>query len=180
MRRELELTRRPFECLQLVKGAPGTRASLVLVSNDADAFKHLQVRKSFCVDPFIAVPQLQGQSGLSGVGELVAVIVGALGLALHTVKPAVFCQLRVIDASGGDLLREELVGANKSGLALGIRVIKSRFLLEREQAAGLTDVAEGLFDNLEAKIHVTTRTDSIHLRRCDGHGFKFRQHQSPC
>ena len=175
MRRELELTRRPFECLQLVKGAPGTRASLVLVSNDADAFKHSQVGS---VDPFMVVPQLQGHSDLSDGGELVAVIIGALGLALHTVKPAVFCQLRVIDASGGDLLREELVGANKSGLALGIRVIKSRFLLEREQAAGLTDVAEGLFDNLEAKIYVITRTDSIHMRRCDGHGFKFRQHQS--
>ena len=33
-------------------------------------------------------------------------------------------------------LREELVGVDKAGLSLGIRVIKSRFLIEKEAASG--------------------------------------------
>ena len=45
-------------------------------------------------------------------------------------------------------LREELVGFEKAGLSLGIRVIKSRFLIEKEAASG-----QGAGENLVHASH---------------------------
>ena len=120
--------------IQLVKGAPGTRTALVLVSDPPVSARSHPGQDSFRYDAFSVVPQIG-----KNPGEIVAVIAGAEGLEALVSKsahPAIFCQLRMVDLSGDGELREELVGVSKAGLALGMRVIKSRFLMERKPDGG--------------------------------------------
>jgi len=117
--------------IQLIKGAPGTRTALVLVTDPPLSSRSHPGQDTFRYDAFSVVPQVGDEPG-----EIVAVIVGAQGLETHTAHPAIFCQLRMVDLSGEGGLREELVGVDKAGVALGMRVIKSRFFIEREAAAG--------------------------------------------
>lgn len=117
--------------IQLVKGAPGTRIALVLVTDPPVSARSHPGQDSFRYDAFSVVPQIGKDPG-----EIVAVIIGAQGLVSQSAHPAIFCQLRMIDLSGEGELREELVGVSKAGLALGMRVIKSRFFIEREADDG--------------------------------------------
>jgi hypothetical protein len=105
--------------IQLIKGAPGTRTALVLVTNPPTSARSHPGQDAFRYDPFSVVP-VTGSSP----GEIVTVIVGAKGPGSTSVQPALFCQLCQVDLSGEGELREELVGVDKAGLSLGIRVMK--------------------------------------------------------
>jgi len=142
----LQVTGRPTESvIQLIKGAPGTRIALVLVSEAPSSARSHPGKDAFRYDAFSVVPHLGHEPG-----EIVAVIVGAQGLLSPAHNPAVFCQVRLVDVSGEGLLREELVGVDKAGLSLGVRVMKSRFLIERDTAAcedgGLEGVLGTVYD----------------------------------
>jgi hypothetical protein len=124
--------------IQLIKGAPGTRTAIVLVTDAPTSARSHPGQDAFRFDAFSVVPKI-GQEP----SELVAIIVGAQGLSSNSMHPAVFCQLRIVDLSGEGELREELIGVDKAGLALGMRVIKSRLLIERERLAGKGSASEG-------------------------------------
>jgi hypothetical protein len=124
--------------IQLIKGAPGTRTAIVLVTDGPTSSRSHPGQDAFRFDVFSVVPKI-GQEP----SELVAIILGAQGLSSNSMHPAVFCQLRMIDLSGEGELREELIGVDKAGLALGMRVIKSRLLIERESLAGQGSASEG-------------------------------------
>lgn len=135
----LQVKDRSTESLkQLVKGAPGTRTAIVLVTDAPTSARSHPGRDSFRFDAFSVVPKIGPEPS-----ELVVAIVGAHGLLSDSTHPAFFCQLRMVDLSGEGELREELIGVNKAGLALGMRVIKSRFLIERESLAGHASASEG-------------------------------------
>ena len=125
--------------MQLIQGAPGTRSALVLVTGSPNSACSHPGQDVILLEPLSTVPQIDvGQPG-----DLVAVIVGASGLSSSSMHPAVFCQLRIVDLSSGGELREELVGVQKAGLALGMRVIKSRYLIDREMNWGYSNLSEG-------------------------------------